>query len=305
MILSLTAVWLIKILRKKQKIYFSRFFPLILLFLLAGIVAVFVSPDTQSALGHYKAYFIDPILYFIVFINLIRSRKDLKLMVFSFGVSALLVSLFAVWQYLGIFSGLEPYISESPKRATSLFEFPTAVGKFLGPIICLFLALIFAGQEKIKSHWRDQAFLYGVTGFSLLAVALSFTRAALLGIFAAFIFISLFSRSKKIIWLLLLGLILLFMIIPGSRSQIISVVSGADTSTDVHLIMWQGTWRMLQNNPVTGAGLAGFPAVYNLYRDPAHTELFPYPDNFFLAVWSEIGLAGLVIFTWVFPFWHP
>ena len=63
--------------------------------------------------------------------------------------------------------------------------------------------------------------------------------------------------------------------------------------------MWEGTWRLLKAHPIFGAGLAGFPFLYNIYRDPAHVELFPYPDNFFLAIWSELGLAGLAIFGWL------
>ena len=298
-ILALTAVWLVKVILKKEKIYLSSYFSIILLFLLVGIVSVFISPDIKAALGIYKAYFIEPALYFLVFINVIKERKDIKLIVFSFGAAALVISLIAVWQYLNIFPGLEPYISETPKRATSLFEFPTAVGKFLGPIICLFLALIFVGKEKIKTNWRYLTYLWGVIIFSLLATIFSFTRAALLGILAAFILIRFFSRYKKIIWFSLLVIILIFMAIPWSREQIFSVVSGSDTSTDVHVIMWQGTWKMLKAHPITGAGLAGFPEVYNLYRDAAHTELFPYPDNFFLAVWAELGLAGVALFCWL------
>jgi len=298
MILILFAVWLIKYLVKKEKIYLSSFFWPAMFLLLVGLSAVFVSPDTRAALGIYKAYFIEPVLYFLVFINVIKDKKSLKNIIFCLAVGGLFVSLIAIWQYLGLFPGLKPYITESPKRATSVFEFPTAVGKYLGPIMALFLALIFVKKEK-KDRWPGKFYLWGVVIISGLAAIFSFTRAALLGVAGAFIFLSFFSRYKKYIWLGIWLIAILLLVIPWGRQQLTAVLSGRDTSTDVHLIMWQGTWRMLKDNPITGAGLAGFPEKYNLYRDAAHAELFPYPDNFFLAVWSELGLAGLVIFVWL------
>ncbi|MFH1366374.1 MAG: O-antigen ligase family protein [Patescibacteria group bacterium] len=298
MILVLFLVWFINTLVKKEKVFFGSFFWPGLFLLLAGLVAVFVSPDTRAALGIFKAYFIEPILYFLVLINIIKDKKGIKFLIFCLAVGSLFVSLIAIWQYLGLMPGLKPYITESPKRVTSLFEFPTAVGKYLGPVIALFLALIFTKTEE-KSPRPYKFYLWGVIIISLMAVIFSFTRGALMGLAGAFIFLSFFSRYKKIIWLGILLVTIIFVSLPLGRHELFSVFSGQDTSTDVHTIMWQGTWRMLKANPITGAGLAGFPAVYNLYRDPAHVELFPYPDNLFLVVWSELGLAGLLIFGWL------
>jgi len=301
MILVVVTIWLIKVITKKQKIYLGGFFLVITFFLLVSLVAVLVSPDTRAALGIFKAYFLEAILFFIVLINVIKSRQGLKLILFSLGASALFISLLAFWQYLGLFPGLEPYISESPARATSLFEFPTAVGKYLGPIASLFLAfLLIKPFKEEKNKVFNKIFLWGVVLFSVMGIVLSVTRGAVLGVLAAFVFISFFSRYRKKIWLGLLILFVIFISLPQGRGELASVFSGQDTSTDVHLIMWQGTWRMLKDNPITGAGLAVFPEVYNIYRDAAHTELFPYPDNFFLAIWSELGLAGLFIFGWLF-----
>jgi hypothetical protein len=69
MILILFFIWLIKARIKKEKIIFSSFFWPGTFLLLSGLVAVFVSPDTRAALGIFKAYFIEPILFFLVFIN--------------------------------------------------------------------------------------------------------------------------------------------------------------------------------------------------------------------------------------------
>ncbi|MFA5069681.1 MAG: O-antigen ligase family protein [Patescibacteria group bacterium] len=301
MILVMFAVWLAKTLVKREKIYLSSFLRPGLFLILVAMVSVIVSPDTRAALGIFKAYFIEPFLFFLVFINVIRTKKELKYLIFCLAVGALFLSIIAIWQYLGLIPGLKPYITESPKRATSLFEFPTAVGKYLGPIIALFFALIFANNKVLKeeNYFPDKFYLWGVPAVLLLATVFSFTRGALMGLAGAFVFLSFFSRYKKIIWLGILLIMIVFISLPWGRHELLSVFSGQDTSTDVHAIMWQGTWRMLKAHPVFGAGLAGFPALYNVFRDPAHVELFPYPDNWFLAVWSELGLAGLAAFGWL------
>ncbi|MFH1030506.1 MAG: hypothetical protein V1770_04570, partial [bacterium] len=49
----------------------------IFLFLLAATISVFVSSDKRAAIGIWKAYFIEPILFLIVFIDLFRRDEAL------------------------------------------------------------------------------------------------------------------------------------------------------------------------------------------------------------------------------------
>jgi len=45
--------------------------------------------------------------------------------------------------------------------------------------------------------------------------------------------------------------------------------------------------------------LAGFPTIYDQYRLIKHTELLLYPHNIIFNFWTELGLAGLIIFIWL------
>ena len=49
----------------------------IALLLLAATISMFISPDIRAAAGLWKAYFIEPILFLIVFISRVK-RRDLK-----------------------------------------------------------------------------------------------------------------------------------------------------------------------------------------------------------------------------------
>ena len=65
-------------------------------------VSVFTSPNTLGALGVWKAYFIEPLLFYIVFINTVKTKKQLHNIFWALGLSAVYLSLVAVWQF---FSG--------------------------------------------------------------------------------------------------------------------------------------------------------------------------------------------------------
>jgi len=306
MILLLFLAWLTKkqFFLKAEKIVFSQFWWLTLLFLLSAVLAIFISPDLRAALGIFKAYFLEPLLFFLVLINTIRSSQQTKLILGAIGISALFVSIIALWQYLNLLPSYEPWISEFPKRVSSIFEYPNAVGLFLAPIAVLFLGILLLAHpvdnfknKKLKSKTRH--FILGVIIFSLLAIIFSFSRGAILGILAGVIFFSFFSRYKKWIWAILALGIALALIIPQSRTLIYEIVTFQDVSSDVRTVLWQGTWNLLKDRPLQGAGLAGFPTIYDQYRLIKHTELLLYPHNIIFNFWTELGLAGLIIFIWL------
>lgn len=266
-------------------------------FVLAGAIAVAVSPDTRAALGLYKAYIVEPVLFFYLFVNVMKEDRHLRLALWALGGSVVVIGFTALLQYIGLLPVVEPYASELPMRATSLFAFPTAVGKLVGPIVALFIAYVLL-RRRTESHSGNWFFI-GVVAFGLIALLLSVSRGAVAGIIAATVFISFFSVWKKWIWTCIFGLILLAVVIPPVRSEIVSVVTGSDTSTDVHMVMWKGTVRLIQDRPIFGAGLAGFPIVYADYKEASHVEFFPNPDHLILTLWVEMGLVGLIAFTWI------
>lgn len=276
----------------------------LLLLLISATIAAFVSPDLKSALGIYKAYFVEPILFFIVLINVINSQRRIRLIFWALGVSALFVAIIALWQYINILPSYEPWVSESPKRVTSVFEYPNAVGLYLTPITTLFLGILLLGQKhnkKSNSKYTKEArrFIIGVIIFGLLGIIFSVSRGAVLGIGAAVVFFSFFSRFKKWIWVAIIASILLALLIPQTRITLTDIVTVRDTSTDVRTVLWEGTWNLIKDRPLQGAGLAGFPITYEEYKLAKHTELLLYPHNVFLNFWVELGALGLIALFWL------
>lgn len=301
LLLIVILVFVIRFFRQPQQPFLFPFRLPVLLFLLSGAVSVIIAPDIRQALGLYKAYFLEPALFFLILANTIKSRREVTLVLVSLGLGVVGIGFVAVLQQLDFLPIAAHYGLESPPRATAVFPFPTAVGKFVGPLLALFAALwLVRPHQDISGEGakaaRSRRFFIGVFVFGLLALVLSVSRGALIGVAAATFVVSFFSRHRRVILTVLLGLALLCFAVPQLRENVASVVRGADTSTDVHLIMWQGAVRIIEAYPITGTGLASFPIVYERFRDAAHVELFPNPDQLFLTLWIETGLAGLLAF---------
>lgn len=311
MVVVIFLVWLVKTFVQGQGTLFTRcrriWWPwkwLTLMFVLVGIVAVLISPDTRQALGLWKAYILEPVIFFIVFVNVIKTKQQLNAVIWSLGSLVVLVGYITLLQYVGIIDISGNYGLENPMRATSFFPFPTAVGKLIGPLIALFMGIILTkGSFVIKPFYnflKKNIFILGIMAFGFMGLMFSVSRGAIIGILASLVFISFFSRWKKWVWSGLGIVIVLALLITPIRNNVTNVFSAQDVSTDVRLVMWKGAVRIVEDNPITGTGLASFPEVYDKYKEASHTEYFPNPDHFILTIWIEMGLAGIIIFSWLF-----
>lgn len=121
----------------------------ILLFLVAATISVFVSEDLRHAAGRWKAYFLEPILVFLIFLDVIRSKKQVKMILWALGLSAGLISLSAILQYIFGINIPAAYGAPNLKRAVSFYGYPNAVGLYVAPIVTLFAGLLI---EKIQGY---------------------------------------------------------------------------------------------------------------------------------------------------------
>ena len=65
---------------------------------IVSFLAVLVAGFSNPAMGIWKAYFFEPLLVFILVINLFQEKKDFQKIIFSLALSALAVSVFAIYQ---------------------------------------------------------------------------------------------------------------------------------------------------------------------------------------------------------------
>ncbi len=272
---------------------------LVIAWLFVVTFSVFISPNLRAALGIWKAYFVEPILFFLVFVNSVKTKKDLRLIFCALGFSALYLSIFAIYQKFTGFAIPNPYWqAEATRRVTSFFEYPNALGLYLGPIIVLYLGQLMPKIRLLdfKNSTINYVFPLFIVFSSILAIVFARSEGSWAGVLAGLFFLLFFGWNKKRTLIILLIFILILFALPFSRTYILSLLTFQDESGPVRLSMWKETLQMLKDNLLFGAGLAGYQSKVASYHQAKHIEIYLYPHNIFLNFWSELGLGGLIIF---------
>jgi O-antigen ligase len=313
MILILFVTWFIKLKIKKEKFNSSikilekkNWFWLILAWLSFAIISLLISPDLRAAAGIFKAYFFEPALFLFVLINIVKTKKDLDIIFYALGVSALYVSAFAIYQKFTGFAIPNPiWQAAETRRVTSFYGFPNAIGLYLAPIIVLyagwiiskFKALNFKIKKILATNFKPLIFQILVIILSLAAVVFARSEGACVGILAGLFFLGLL--TKKLRWPTVIAAVIFVLVVaavPQLRSYAVEQLTFQNDSGKVRLIMWRESWQMLRDRLFSGAGLAGYQETFAPYHKAKHIEIYLYPHNLFLNFWSELGLGGLIVF---------
>ncbi len=277
----LFAAWMLK--REKRLIDIKGWGWLLLAWIAVATVSLFVSPDFRAAAGVWKAYFIEPILFFLIANDLLRTQADREAAVHSLAWSAIAISIPAILQHWTNWGVPPPWNLPGQERSTSIYGYPNATGLFLAPIVPLFF-------KKKPLHLIALA-------CSLAAIVLVQSEGAIVGLIAATgVFLLCFKETRK--RALAVGAILAVVIfaVPATRAVAIEKLTLNDWSGRVRKEMWGETMNMLKDHAVFGAGLSGYPIVFNPYHKARHIEIFQYPHDILLNFWVETGLAGVLVF---------
>lgn len=302
LIIIFVAAWFVKKLQKRELIEYIRslsknkfVFPALLL-LLAATISIYSSADFISALGIWKAYFVVPIVFYLAFIDTVKTKKQIKNIILGLGLSAFAVSLYAIIQYFIGWGIPVTYSFEGLRRATSIYGYPAALGLFVAPIFTMIAGIFILSLGRKKEDRIFQKNWIIVLTLVVIGLALIFSRTegAWIAVLTAIFFILMFTKYRwDVIALSLIGIIIIFTV-PATRDYVLPLITFQDVSGDVRLTIWQGTVRLIQNHPVFGAGLAGFQTLYAQYKEAKHVEISLYPHNIFLNFWVETGALGLI-----------
>lgn len=291
----LTIFWLVRFLFLKERIdllFVKPWLPPLILLIVAGLISVAVAPDKVAALGLFRAYIIEPILFSAIFYTILKQPKDAETALFFLGLGALPVALFAIYQRLT--GQAIPIPWDIEQRATSVFPYPNAVGLYLGPIIVLGAGALWR-SFRIKNHPQTWFWLSTMAA-SVAAIIFSRTEATWAALAATLVLTGLFIKKWRKLTLVVLTLfVALAVLTPIVRSKLFL----QDYSGTVRLKQWEESINMLKDNWFFGAGLSGYPTALAPYHTHQEIEIFQYPHNIILNIWSELGLLGLIAAAWL------
>jgi O-antigen ligase len=294
----------------------------IVLVLLVSFFAMWVSGFSNSAMGIWKAYFFEPLLVFLLVFNVFfaeRRKEDSSTeflhrswakIILPLSVSALLVSLFAIYQKLsGNFIPNPLWANASTRRVTSFFGYPNAVGLYLGPIVILVAGYLLSVASKYRQKCKDRVKCENWSPFSLTwFFALPFRKKVPILLLKASLVCSLlaiyFAKSDgALIAIALAGGLIAFFYEPLTRigvlrSFLVFVIGSAiiviimtpslgqsvskhlrleDFSGQVRKAQWQETGIMLRDGHwFLGAGLSAYRSAIEPYHAPG---IYLHTDN--------------------------
>ncbi|MFA6393604.1 MAG: O-antigen ligase family protein [Patescibacteria group bacterium] len=172
-------------------------------------------------------------------------------------------------------------------------------------------------------------FIAFVIAISLLAIYFAKSRGAIIGVAAGIFVFGLLAGKKVRLITLGLGLILAAGIYfyPPAKEIAAEKIALRDLSGEIRKQQWRETWAMLSDGRlISGAGLSGYQAAvapyhqegifFNKLKNPDFhrktvfdaayrklvwqpVEIYMYPHNIFLNFWSELGLAGMLLFIFI------
>jgi len=287
-------VWLIRYFKKdweEIKIFFKRnqFFTwCLVLFLISSVVGIFISSQIIKSLGIWRAYFLEPILFFIL---LIGRHKEFKKddLIWCLSLSTISVSVVAVLQKL---SG-EPILTSLVKadlqgRATSFFTSPNAVGLYVAPILPLIL-YGFTDKSKSKYYWL-------ILTLAVLAIAVSLSKGAVAALVVACVLSVFLFGYKKIGSALLVASFIAIILFSSIHQNLLF----QNRSGQNRLALWGYTKNFLlkdKKNFIFGAGISQFfIKIQKPVNNFKKIEPLIYPHNLLLNFWSEIGILGMLSF---------
>lgn len=309
LIYALFVLWLAKgryrglwaVLRQKRLLVWGT-----LLLLLGVSIATLFSWDLRISAGIWKAWFVDAILFFLMFITIIE-KKDIKKVFNSLILSGFVV---AVISLVYLVCGELNYQG----RLQGIFDSPNYLAMYLAPILIILTANIYSHKDTCRSRNAGshsisadcgrlpmrslsiiniRQFLYLAFCF-LFLVVLFFTKSfgVLFGLIVPIglgLCIHLYRKDKKKIALgiILLGFVLIFVIglwkiqsLEGSKSF------------DARFVIWEKAINVFIQYPLIGIGPGTFEAYFPLYPKWG----VPQPHNIFLAFLIQTGLIGFVGF---------
>ncbi len=298
-------IWLIKynrqiILRLREKILENYNYTLIFaisLFLLAATISIFTSNNLASALGEWKAFYIEPILLFLVLITTLEDKKKYKHIIFALTLSGIITSILAIYQHFtGWLVPWDFWQNGETYRVTAWYGFPNGVGLFLSPLVLLNLLLI---NKKDRRTWITPIIFIPL---GILATIFAKSTGGLIGIIGGFGLLLLLYKKTRL-WTIGLGTIAIITLftcplLSGIKDEVLL----QDRSGQIRISMWGEATEFLNDNPITGAGLRSYQEKIKPYHTTMNgegIEIFHHPHNIFLTMWANLGILGLIGFVWI------
>lgn len=290
--------WIVKKIFNWRLVSTYLFIPIIA-YILATFLSVIFSSNFALSLKNFGSKTMEYIMLYFIVAEFVCDKRRLKNIVIVMLASAAMIGIDCIFQYFFGFDFLRHRTLEAG-RITGSFQMPGDLAGYLGPVLCLPLALCFLKLKKwIKYFLRIES----VVLLSLVFVSL--VRGAWIGFIAALSFLGILENRKilyvTVAFLLILGIVMPHLVeTPDSiLGRLKSIVVLSDPSSLDRRAIWQVAVRMIKDRPLFGQGLSTFMGNFARFgKDYYYLKhgIIPYAHNCYLQIAAETGIVGLASF---------
>ena len=292
-------VWLGKMVVMRRMDFKATPFDLgIALLVTLSAASIWASPDRGFSFYNYYNLMGRYILIYYLAVNNIRSRGQVKRLVWSMLASALVVSLYGFYQYYfgATVSAVEwvdgAQFPDLKMRVFSTLENPNLLAGFLVTMMA-----IAAGMGYKAATLNSKVILAALVILFGGCLVLTYSRGAWLSVLAI---VGMYGMlcNRKIFWLLLVVPIVGFFAHDALLERIMSITNPTDTSSTLRIALWESTIAMIMDKPFFGIGWGAYWMVYpdyDFFINNANTKIF-HAHNMYLNIAAEIGIPGLFAF---------
>ncbi len=266
-------------------------------FFLASVISIFVSDMVFYSLGEWRAYFLEPMIFFLILLGRKDVLKTIDLL-WALIFSTVSISAYSVFQeFAGWGIATPEWTNAATRRVTAFFTSPNAVGLYLAPILPIMCAVILKQWEPLKKLNIKTIGLLGVSFLAVLALLFTKSQGAWIGLGAGILVFLFFLGFRNITIGLAVAGIVMALAMPSIRQALLF----QDQAGKNRLTLWSYSWTFLKQNPknfILGTGVRQFfRKIQKPYYDKKVMERLIYPHNIFLNFWTEIGLVGALAAT--------
>ncbi|MFR8506822.1 MAG: O-antigen ligase family protein [Peptoniphilus sp.] len=287
-------LWILNLYRKddKKRLAFDDFLVLFILTIgLSTVFSIYPRLSLKYAVNYFSIF-----LFYAIFINNIRTRKDLFQILTALTVATLLVSFFGLLQkfVIGVsvdLSQTDTSISqELSGRIYSTMGNPNVLGEYYLLTVPLIVANFLKNENKYIKILS--AFTILISMFVLLTTG---SRSAWAS-FAICVFVfTLLYNPRLLPVFFMLGLILFFFLPGNIQIRLMSIFNKSDSSINYRKYIYESANIMKKNfAKLGGVGLGNevFQAAFENYKAPQLTKV-AHCHNLYLQLLIEIGAFGL------------
>ena len=218
--------------------------------------------------------------------DLVDDLPRARVIALTLSASGGLLALLGIWQYLHGGDALDNRIRGTLSHYMTFSGLTMISG-------CLLLGFALEGRGR----WRWIG-LCGAVPF--LAVLLTFTRNAYMGILAALVLLAAVRRPRGLLWMAPV-LLAVFLLAPAEiRGRIRSITDLSDRTNRDRIAMVHAGARMVADAPIFGLGPDMVQPYYALYRDPdAPRWRVPHLHNNVVQIAAANGLFAAAAYVLV------